>query len=81
MDVRTENRGRLAPKSALFCGPGDGEKLFDPGASRRKGQQCPQEIWTKTFMFMLFFLACISDVKFGCTAMTQLCFSFDVWIV
>ena len=36
-----------APKSAFFCGPGDGEKLFDPGSSGRKGQE---------FMFMLFFL-------------------------
>ena len=44
-----------APKSALFCGPGDGEKLFDPGASGRKGQEFPREIRTKKFMFMLFF--------------------------
>ena len=45
-----------APKSAFFCGPGDGEKLFDPGASGRKGQECPREIRAKMFMFMLFFL-------------------------
>ena len=45
-----------APKSAFCCGPGDGEKLFDPGASRRKGQECPQETRTKKFMFVLFFL-------------------------
>ena len=45
-----------APKSAFFCGPGDGEKLFDPGSSGRKGQECPREIRTKKFMFMLFFL-------------------------
>ena len=45
-----------APKTAFFCGPGDGEKLFDPGSSGRKGQECPQEIRTKKFMFMLFFL-------------------------
>ena len=45
-----------APKSAFFCGPGDGEKLFDPGSSRRKGQECPREIRTKKFMFMLFLL-------------------------
>ena len=44
-----------APKSAFFCGPGDGEKLFDPGSSGRKGQECPREIRTKKFMFMLFF--------------------------
>ena len=45
-----------APKSAFSCGPGGGEKLFDPGSSGRKGQQCSQEIRTKKFMFMLFFL-------------------------
>ena len=45
-----------APKSASFCGPGDGEKLFDPGSSGHKGQECPREIRTKKFMFMLFFL-------------------------
>ena len=45
-----------APKNAFFCGPGDGEKLFDPGASGRKGQECPREIRTEKFMFMLFFL-------------------------
>ena len=44
-----------APKSAFSCGPGGGEKLFDPGASRRKGQESPREIRTKKFMFMLFF--------------------------
>ena len=45
-----------APKSAFFCGPGDGEKLFDPGSSGRKGQECPREIRIKKFMFMLLFL-------------------------
>ena len=44
-----------APKSAFSCGPAGGEKLFDPGASGRKGQECPREIRTKKFMFMLFF--------------------------
>ena len=44
-----------APKSAFSCGPGGGEKLFDPWASARKGQECPREIRTKKFMFMLFF--------------------------
>ena len=47
VDVRT--------KSAFSCGPGGGEKLFDPWASGRKGQECPREIRTKKFMFMLFF--------------------------
>ena len=37
-----------APKSAFCCGPGGGEKLFDPW--------CPREIRVKKFMFMLFFL-------------------------
>ena len=41
-----------APKSAFSCGPGGGEKLFDPWASGRKGQECLQEIRTKKFMFM-----------------------------
>ena len=45
-----------APRSVFFCGPGDGEKLFDPRASGRKGQERPQEIRTEKFMFMLFFL-------------------------
>ena len=48
MDVRAENRGRPHQKVCF--------KLFDPKASGRKGQECPQEIWTKKFMFMLFFL-------------------------
>ena len=56
MDVRAENRGRPQQKVRFFCGPGDGEKLFDPRASGRKGQECPREIQTKKFMFMLFFL-------------------------
>ena len=43
-------------KSVFSCGPSDGEKLFDPRASGRKGQECPQEIRTKMFMFMLPFL-------------------------
>ena len=45
-----------APKSVFSCGSGDGEKLFDPWASGRKGQEYPQKIWTKKFMFMLYFL-------------------------
>ena len=44
-----------APKTAFFCGPGDGEKLFDPGASRHKGQECLRAIRTEKFMFMLVF--------------------------
>ena len=45
-----------APKSVFSCGPGGGEKLFDPWAFGRKGQECPQEIRAKKFLFMLFFL-------------------------
>ena len=60
MDVRTKNRGRPHQKvrfpAGRGCGPGGGEKLFDPWASGRKGQECPREIRTKKFMFMLFFL-------------------------
>ena len=37
-----------APKSAFSCGLGGGEKLFDPWASGRKGQECPREIRTMT---------------------------------
>ena len=63
MDVRAENRGRPHQKVHFFCGPGDGEKLFDPRASGRKGQECPQEILTKKFMFMLFFFPDSSEVR------------------
>ena len=55
MDVRAENRGRQHQKVRFPCGPGGGEKLFDPQASGRKGQECPREIRTKKIMFMLFF--------------------------
>ena len=44
-----------ALKSAFSCGTSSGEKLFDPWASGRKGQECPREIRTKKFMFMLLF--------------------------
>ena len=52
-----------APKSAFSCGPGGGEKLFDPGASGCKGQECPREIRTKKFMFMLFFFPDSSEIE------------------
>ena len=57
MDVRAEKSRTSAPKSAFFCGPGDGEKLFDPRASGRKGQECAREIRTEESMVMLFFSA------------------------
>ena len=47
MDVRT--------KKWVFLRPCDGEKLFDPWASGRKGRERPQKIRNKKFMFMLFF--------------------------
>ena len=56
MDVCAKKSRTSAPKSAFSCGRGGGEKPFDPWASGRKGQECPREIRTKKFMFMLFFL-------------------------
>ena len=46
---------RFCAISQFSCGPGGGEKLFDPWAFGRKGQECPREIRAKKFMFMLFF--------------------------
>ena len=40
MDVRAENLDVRARK-CVFLRPRDGEKLFDPWASGRKGQECP----------------------------------------
>ena len=54
MDVCAKNRGRRHQKKGFPCGTGDGEKVFDPWASGHKGQECPQEIRTRKFMFMLF---------------------------
>ena len=45
----------VCTKSAFFCGPSDEEKLFDPGASKRKGQECLRELRTEKFVFMLCF--------------------------
>ena len=56
MDIRTENRGRLHQKVGFPATPVMGRNFFDPWASGRKGRECPQEIRTKKFMFMLFFL-------------------------
>ena len=41
---------KVFPHKFFSCGPGGGEKLFDSGRSRRKGQEYPQGIRTKTFM-------------------------------
>ena len=69
-------RGRLcresrtsAPRRSVSRGPGDGEKLLDPWASWRRGQECAWEIQTEKCMFMLFFSFlsksfCISFVYF-----------------
>ena len=56
MDVRAENRGRPHQKVRFSAAPVMGKKLFDPTASGRKGQECPREIRTEKFMFVLFFL-------------------------
>ena len=43
--------GRQRRKSWTFsCGPGDGEKLFDPWASGRKGQERAREIRTNKIL-------------------------------
>ena len=55
MDVRAENRGRPRLKVCFSCGPADGEKLFDPWSSWRKGEECPREIRTEKFMFTILF--------------------------
>ena len=47
VDVRT--------KKCVSCGPGDGEKLVDPWASGRKGQECPREIRTEKFIWLCCF--------------------------
>ena len=62
MDVRAEDRGRPHQKVRFPAAPVVGE-FFDPWASGRKGQECPREIRTKKFMFMLFFLPLLEDVR------------------
>ena len=56
MDVRAKKRGRPHQKNGFSCGPGDGENLFEAWAPGHKGKECPHQIRTKKFMFMLFFL-------------------------
>ena len=56
MDVRAENRGRPHQKVRFSAAPVIGRNFLTQGASGRKGQECPWEIRTKKFMFMLFFL-------------------------
>ena len=71
LDVRAENRGRPHRKVRFFCGPGVGEKLFDPGASGRKGQECPREIRTEKFYVCPVFLS-LTFVDRGMIAATLL---------
>ena len=56
MDVRAENRGRPHQKVHFPAVPVVGRNFLTPGHSGIKGQECPQEIRAKKFMFMLFFL-------------------------
>ena len=56
MDARAENHGHPPPKVGFPAAPVMGRNFLDPWASGRKGQECPQEIRTKKFMFMLLFL-------------------------
>ena len=56
MDVRAEYRGHSHQKVRSPAAPMVWRNFFDPWASGRKGQECPREIRTKKFMFMLFFL-------------------------
>ena len=58
-----ENHGRPRLKVRFPAGPGGWEKLFDPWASGRKGQERPREIRTKNFMFMLLFSSLINGGK------------------
>ena len=39
MDVRAKNRGRPHRKVRFSAATADGEKLFDPGSSGRKGHE------------------------------------------
>ena len=58
MDVRAENRGRPHQEVRFPAAPVVGRNFFDSWASGRKGQECPQKIRTKKFMFMLLCLPC-----------------------
>ena len=64
MDVRAKNRGRPHQKVRFSAAPVVGRNFSTPGASGRKGQECPREIRTKKFMFMLFFSSLKKEVKF-----------------
>ena len=55
MDVRAKNHGRPHQKVRFPAAPVVGRNFLPPWPSGRKGQDCPREIWTKKFMFMLFF--------------------------
>ena len=53
MNVHAKNRGDVRTKEWVFLQPRDGENLFDPWASGRKGRERLQEIRTKKFMFTI----------------------------
>ena len=56
MDVRAEKSWTSTPKSAFSCGPGGGEKLFEPWASGRKRQECPAgNPDQKVYVYAVFF--------------------------
>ena len=55
MDVRAENCGRPHQKVRFPAAPVTGRNVLTPRASGRKGQERLQEVWTRKFMFMLFF--------------------------
>ena len=55
MDVRNQSRGRPHRKVRFPAALVVGRSPFEPWASGRKGQECPLEIRTKKFKFMLFF--------------------------
>ena len=56
-------------RHALSSSSGDGEKLFDPRASGRQGQECPQEIRTKIFLRLRCFF--LSSLPKGCISFTK----------
>ena len=47
--------GRPRQKMRFSAAPVMGRNLLTPGSSGRKGRECPREIRTEKFMFMLFF--------------------------
>ena len=46
---------RTKKKSFFSCGPGGGERLFEPLSIRAKGVDVREKLWPKTSKFMLCF--------------------------